>query len=180
MRVLFNGSHNSMYQLHAGLNRLAQGTNVTYGSVFFALDNLVGFGDNSPLFHSVPDNIGFYGVDVYGHVGLQRGMDRLETFIQGAKAKDTITPGYPRLLIAETNTPVNPVPCSPSPCTPTPPAPRTGGIGVGWYETVCNRMHQYGTNSIGVLTFWKTTGELSGPWDPSLAPTFNTIIDTIF
>lgn len=30
-----------------------------------------------------------------------------------------------------------------------------------------NDMHQYGSNSIGVLTFWNPTGGLSGPWDPS-------------
>ena len=36
-----------------------------------------------------------------------------------------------------------------------------------WFEAVANRMRTYGTNSIGVLTFWHTNGKVSGPWDPT-------------
>jgi hypothetical protein len=154
-----------MYQLHAGLRRLTNetnatyGTNVQYGSVFFAAAEdatLTGFPDNSPLFHSVPDDMDFYGVDVYGHVGLPRGLCRLDTFIDQAKPKDTKN-NYPKLLIAETNTPVS--------STYPDAAPRTGGVGTGWYQSVCARMNIYGTNSIGVLTYWKDGGGFSGAWN---------------
>jgi hypothetical protein len=147
----------SMYQLHARMNTIAQGTNVTYGSIF-------GGGDLATLFESVPPNLGFYGLDLYGNLGISAGMARLEDFITRARAKDTITPGYPKLVIPECNTPKK----SERP---------------DWFTSVCTRMHQYGSNSIGVLTFWNPTGPLSGPWDPTDRNTIgamNNIIGNIF
>lgn len=158
---------NSMFQLHARLNRMTRGTNVTYGSVFFAISDL------DPLFRSVPRDLGFYGLDLYGNNGLSIGMERLEAFITKAKAKATrtATPGYPRLLIAECNSPIA------SRMFPHA-APRPE-----WFTAVCKRMHKYGTNSIGVLTYWNANGKLSGSWRPKDKATIgamNDIIHNIF
>jgi hypothetical protein len=55
-----------------------------------------------------------------------------------------------------------------------------------WFEAVANEMHQYGANSIGILTFWRDDGLDSGPWDPSkpwghsTIGAMNYIINTIF
>ena len=165
----------NMYQLHARMNTLVQGSNVTYGSIFGGWDK-----DLPTLFHSVPPNLGFYGQDMYTFggtgcsSGIPAGMQHLEDFITGAKAKDTITPGYPKLLIPE--------------CNYAPDCSLTGDPALRgqWFEAVATRMHQYGSNSIGVLTFWNPTGGLSGPWDPSrpwgtsTINAMNTIINNIF
>jgi hypothetical protein len=147
----------SMYKLHAHMNAITQKTHVTYGSIF-------GGGDLGKLFKSVPPNLGFYGLDLYGNDGIDKGLARLDQFIALAKPKDTKTPGYPRLVIPECNTPVE--------------AERPA-----WFEGVCERMHAYGSHSIGVLTFWNPTGPLSGPWEPKDKKTIaamNDIIDKIF
>ena len=147
----------SMYKLHAHMNTITQGTHVTYGSVF-------GGGDLAKLFKSVPPNLGFYGLDLYGNEGIEKGMARLEQFITLAKPKDTKTPGYPKLMLPECNTPKK--------------AQRPD-----WFETVCERMHKYGAHSIGVMTFWNPAGPLSGPWDPKDKKTIaamNDIINNIF
>lgn len=147
----------NMRKLHAHMNAITQGTNVTYGSIF-------GGGDIATLFKSVPPNLGFYGLDLYGNEGIEEGLARLEQFITLAKPKDTKTPGYPKLMIPECNTPKQ--------------AQRPD-----WFESVCLRMHVYGAHSIGVLTFWNPAGPLSGPWDPKDRKTIaamNDIIDDIF
>jgi hypothetical protein len=146
----------NMYQLHAHMNTITQGTHVTYGSIF-------GGGDLATLFKSVPTNLGFYGLDLYGNEGIAKGMARLEQFITLAKPKDTKT-GYPKLMLPECNTPFK--------------AQRPD-----WFKSVCERMHTYGSHSIGVLTFWNPTGPLSGPWDPKDKKTIaamNDIIDKVF
>jgi len=129
----------SMFKLHAHINAMTKGTHVTYGSVF-------GGGSLATLFKSAPPNLGFYGLDLYGNLGIAQGMARLEQFIAQAKPKDTKA-HYPRLVIPECNTPRK--------------AERPE-----WFKRVCERMHVYGSRSIGVLTFWNPTGPLSGPWDP--------------
>jgi hypothetical protein len=147
----------SMYQLHAHMNAITQGTRVTYGSIF-------GGGSLATLFKSVPPNLGFYGLDLYGNKGIADGMARLEQFITLAKPKDTKTPRYPRLLLPECNTPKK--------------AERPD-----WFTSVCQRMHVYGANSIGVLTFWNPHGPLSGPWEPTDRHTIaamNDIVSKIF
>jgi hypothetical protein len=153
--------------VHLVLNDMAKSyPNVTYGPILFTPK------DRNSLvaaFESCPPDMGFYGVDVYGNNGTSAGLQQLENFINLAKGLDTTRPpghGYPKLLIAETNTPLIPPLCSPEPCTSPTPAPRAGPPGTGWFESVCTRMHKYGSNSIGVLTFWKESGPLSGPWDP--------------
>lgn len=167
----FGVNAGNLRALHGVLNLACKGSNVTYGPILFApatqdYDRLVS------AFDSCPPDMGFYGVDVYGNRGTCAGLQQLENFINLAKPLDAITPNYPKLLIAETNTPLTPPPCTPEPSCQVPPAPRSGGIGVGWYETICARMHNYGANSIGVLTYWNENGQLSGPWDPG--PTTST------
>jgi hypothetical protein len=147
----------NMHKLHAYMNAMTHGTNVTYGSVF-------GGGDLAKLFKSVPPNLGFYGLDLYGNEGIHKGMARLEEFIKLAKPKDTKTPGYPKFMIPECNTPKK--------------AERPE-----WFNSVCGRMHRYGAHSIGVLTFWNPAGPLSGPWEPKDKKTvaaMNDIINNIF
>ena len=147
----------NMYKLHAHMMALCHKTNVTYGSIF-------GGGDLTRLFKSVPPNLGFYGLDLHGNDGIAKGLARLDQFIAMAKPKDTKTPGYPKIVLPECNTPVE--------------AERPA-----WFESVCERMHTYGSHSIGVLTFWNPTGPLSGPWEPKDKKTIaamNHIIDDIF
>ena len=132
----------NMFKLHAHLNAMTKGTHVTYGSMF---------GGPRPtglqtLFKSVPPNLGFYGLDLYETDGLEKGLARLDQFIRQAKFKDTKA-HYPKLMLPECNTPRK--------------AERPE-----WFTKVCQRMHVYGSHSIGVLTFWNPTGPLSGPWDP--------------
>jgi hypothetical protein len=147
----------TMYKLHSHMNAITQGTNVSYGSIF-------GGGELTTLFKSVPPNLGFYGLDLYGNEGIDKGMARLEQFITLAKPKDTKTPGYPKLMLPECNTPKK--------------AERPD-----WFKSVCERMHTYGAHSIGVLTFWNPTGPLSGPWEPTDKKTIaamNDIINNVF
>lgn len=146
----------NMHKLHAHMNSIMPGTNVTYGSVF-------GGGDLATLFKSVPPNLGFYGLDLYGNEGITKGLARLEQFITLAKPKDTKT-GYPKLMIPECNT-------------------RDQAQRPDWFESVGRRMHRYGSHSIGVLTFWNPKGPLSGPWKPEDRKTIadmNDVIDKIF
>jgi hypothetical protein len=141
-----------MYQLHARMNTLVKGTNVTYGPIF-------GGGDLAHLLSSAPPNLGFYGLDLYANDGIDRAMDRLEQFIALARKKDTKT-GYPKLMIPECNTP-------------------TVAERPEWFKTVCRRMHTYGSQSIGVLTFWHKHGKLSGPWLPKDTKTVDAMNDII-
>ncbi len=152
---------NAMYQLHARMNTMCQGTNVTYGAIFGGGPPL------ATLLRSAPPNLGYYGLDLYGNLGITEGMARLNSFIELTRPKDTVTPGYPRLMIPECNMPVTPkIDQRPQ-----------------WFTQVCQRMHQYGSHSIGVLTFWGGPGKLGGPWLPTDKATINAmnnIIKTIF
>lgn len=146
----------SMFKLHAHINAMTKGTHVTYGSMF-------GGSDLATLFKSVPPNLGFYGLDLYETDGIEEGLARLEQFITQAKPKDTKS-HYPKLMLPECNTPKK--------------AERPE-----WFKRVCERMHVYGSHSIGVLTFWNPHGPLSGPWDPKDKKTIaamNDIVNKIF
>lgn len=87
----------SMHKLHAHLNAMMKGKHVTYGPV-------LGGGDLARLFRSVPSNLGFYGLDLHGNLGIEKGLARLEQFITQAKLKDTKSQ-YPKLMLPECNTP---------------------------------------------------------------------------
>jgi hypothetical protein len=149
----------AMYQLHARMNTITKKANpgVTYGAVF-------GGGDLATLLRSAPPNLGFYGLDLYGNEGISSGLARLETFITLARKKDTITPGYPRLMLPECNTPID----SQRP---------------DWFKEVCTRMKKYGANSAGVLTFWNGPGTIGANWDPTDTKTIaamNDVVEHIF
>jgi hypothetical protein len=144
----------AMLEVHSALNQMCLGTNVTYGSIF-------GGGDPATLWASVPSDLGFYGFDVYANISIDDGMSKLETFIADAKDNTPDYPwyNYPPLLIPETNTPT--VDDRPT-----------------WFNDVCGRMHQYGSNSIGVLTFWGgQCASLSGAWLPGDAKTIQAMKD---
>ncbi len=150
-----------MKSLHTVLNGMCQkSANVTYGSIFGGSANfLVDQGMTPPAacppratvplaWDSVPDDLGFYGVDVYGCDAIDTNMCFLETFITNANAK--AADGYPKILIAETNN------------------NDTDLKRVAWFERVAARMQAYGPNAIGILTFWGgADAELSGAWDPT-------------
>jgi hypothetical protein len=149
----------NMFKLHAHINAMTKGTHVTYGSIF---------GGPRPtgltaLFKSVPPNLGFYGLDLYETDGIENGLARLEQFITQAKPKDTKA-HYPKLMLPECNTP-------------------NKAMRPEWFKSVCERMHVYGSHSIGVLEFWNPKGPLSGPWDPKDKKTIaamNDIVNHIF
>jgi hypothetical protein len=96
----------------------------------------------------VPDDLGFYAMDPYGGNNIDENMCFLDTFITNAKLK--AASGYPKILIAETNN------------------KSTSASRVAWLEHVATRMHAYGSNAIGILTFWGgASAPLSGPWNPA-------------
>jgi hypothetical protein len=165
-----------LYLLHEYMNALVhasnavQGSSVTYGSIFGGNGS-----DLSTLFESVPPNLGFYGQDMYTQgtgstssgSGIDVGMEHLEDFITGAKAvaTNTTTPGYPSLMIPE---------CNYAPDASLDDDPALRGQ---WFEAIATRMHTYGANAIGTLTFWNPSGSLSGPWDPTAAWYPSTVAD---
>ena len=113
------------------------------------------------MWDSVPDDLGFYGIDPYGHRDIDTYMCFLDTFITNAKIK--AASGYPKIIVAETSN------------------NDTDDNRVLWFQRVAERMHTYGANAVGILTFWKDDGSLSGPWDGDLniISGMNDIIDNI-
>jgi len=149
-----------MKSLHTVLNNMCRASaKVTYGSIFGGDANfLVNPGTSAPaacppkssaphVWDSVPDDLGFYGVDVYGGDDIDKNMCFLDTLISNAKLK--AVSGYPKIIIAETNN------------------RSTDANRVEWFDQVAQRMHQYGSNAVGILTFWGGVhARLSGAWDP--------------
>jgi hypothetical protein len=191
----------NMYQLHARMNTLVQQhatatdgvPNVIYGSIFGGGD-----GDLGMLFDSVPPDLGFYGLDLYAgggpdcSSGIAAGIQHLKDFIDQAGPKDTSSAHYPKLVIPECNyspdcsllgEPEDPGDPEDAGNSEDPGDPTLRGQ---WFEAVANVMHQYGANSIGILTFWRDGGLDSGKWDPSkpwghsTIDALNHIINTIF
>jgi hypothetical protein len=168
----------NMYNLHTALHNLVKSTNpanVSYGSIFGSGANLV-VGSAGSVWDSVPKTLDWYGVDVYG--GNNGGttcvnLSCLDTFINNAKVKTAVkgVPGYPKILIGETN--FNDGNKEPTGC------PQTQGA---WLTAVAQRMHQYGANAVGILTFWREGASLSGGYDPTDLATvnaMNNIINTV-
>jgi hypothetical protein len=153
--------------VHSKLNEMCQkSSNVTYGALFGGDANFL-VHHNMPLpagcppkagkphvWQSVPDDLGFYGIDVYGGNAIDKNMCFLETFISNAKLK--ARNGYPKIVIGETNN------------------KSTDANRVEWFERVAERMHRYGSHAVGILTFWGDAhAPLSGPWDPSRSKVIN-------
>lgn len=149
-----------MNSLHTALNKMCQGSNVTYGSIFggdanFLANQNMGAPAACPpkstapqVWDSVPDDLGFYGIDVYGGDSIDKNMCFLDTFITNARL--VAASGYPKILIGETN------------------YNSTDTNRVEWLQQVATRMNAYGSNAIGILTFWGGAGAaLSGAWDPT-------------
>jgi hypothetical protein len=136
----------NIYKMHRRMNALCKGSNVAYGT-------LLGGGDLNHLMRYVPPNLGYYGLDLYGNLGTsthprwQHPFHRWVQFRDLAKKKDTIH-GYPKLLIGETNCPVE-------------------SLRPAWLNLITSWMHNYGPNGAGIFTFWADYGGLSGPWDPN-------------
>ena len=167
----------NMLALHKALRDLVHtvndqsGSTVQYGSIFGGGANLV-VGTPGTVWNSVPGDLDWYGVDVYG--GRQNAgnttcdnSDDLDTFIDNAKIQtghytggnnNVFVPGYPKILIGETNYNIDTiVGAPPSGC------PQTRA---DWFNQIATRMHHYGNNAVGILTFWRVGAELSGAYDP--------------
>jgi hypothetical protein len=163
-----------MKSLHSALNVMCKkSAHVTYGSIFGASANfLVHQGMKAPagcvpasgaprMWDSVPDDLGFYGIDPYGHNDIDKFMCFFDTFITNAKLK--AASGYPKIILAETNNKA------------------TVANRVEWFDQVATRMHTYGSHAVGILTFWREGGNLSGGWHPTkpLVTGMNKVINNI-
>jgi hypothetical protein len=168
-----------MKSLHSTLNQMCRrssnSANITYGSIFGP--NADFFVDPSQMsssmcppkaalryWDSVPDDLGFYGIDVYGDGAVNSNstsggaddingnMCFLDAFINNAEIFTANGPanGYPKILIAEAND------------------NSSDANRVAWFESVAMRMHEYGSNAVGILTFWGGVhAAQSGSWDPT-------------
>src|SRR6185437_9153372 len=65
----------SLFELHAALNEMCLGSNVTYGAILST---------NDP-WDSAPNNLGFYGLDVYANLGIDTATTQLDDLIQAAR-----------------------------------------------------------------------------------------------
>jgi hypothetical protein len=144
----------NVYRMHYRMNALCRGSNVSYGC-------LLGGGDLNFLMRYVPANLGFYGIDIYGNLGVrltprwQHPLDRWIQFRNLARTKDKAR-HYPWLVIGETNCPVQ----SSRPA---------------WFKLVASWLSAYGPRALGLYTFWSDDAHLGGPWDPSDRATINAL-----
>ena len=144
----------NVYRMHRRMNALCRGSNVAYGC-------LLGGGDLSYLMHYVPPNLGFYGIDLYGNLGIrkhprwQHPFHRWVQFRELAKTKDRIH-RYPWLVIGETNCPDK-------------------AVRPDWFKLITSWLHDYGPRGKAVFTFWADYGGLSGSWDPGDKATINAL-----
>jgi hypothetical protein len=136
----------NVYQMHRKMQSLCHGSNVTYGC-------LLGGGDLTYLMRCVPPDLGYYGLDLYGNLGILdhprwgHPIHRWIQFRELARTKDKL--GYPWLVIGETNCPDE-------------------AIRPAWFKLIASLMHGYGPHALAILTFWAAHGGgLSGPWDPA-------------
>lgn len=136
----------NVYQMHRKMYSLCQGSNVTYGC-------LLGGGDLTYLMRYVPPGLGYYGLDLYGNLGLRlqprwaHPINRWIQFRELARTKDKS--GYPWLVIGETNCPDE--------------ASRPA-----WFKLIASLMKDYGAHAKALMTFWSAhDAGLSGPWDPT-------------
>ncbi len=143
----------NVYRMHRKMDSLCRGSNVTYGA-------LLGGGDLRYLMRYVPPDLGYYGLDLYGNLGLRKHprwrhpFDRWTQFRDLARTKDRS--GYPWLVIGETNCPDQ-------------------ALRPAWLKLIASWLHGYGAHALALLTFWADHGGLSGPWDPSDRATVNAL-----
>jgi hypothetical protein len=144
----------NVYRMHRRMNILCRGSNVIYGC-------LLGGGDLNWLMRYVPPNLGFYGIDLYGNLGIRQHprwlhpYQRWTQFRSLARTKDRIR-GYPRLVIGETNCPVQ-------------------SLRPAWFNLIASWVHGYGRNGLALLTFWSDDAHLGGPWNPADRATINAL-----
>ena len=135
----------NIYQMHSRMQALCRGSNVTYGA-------LLGGGDLTYLMRYVPPRLGYYGLDIYGNLGIRQHprwwhpYQRWLQFRELARTKDRS--GYPWLVIGETNCP-------------------SQALRPYWFKLIASWMHSYGTRGKGIFTFWAGHGGLGAPWDPA-------------
>jgi hypothetical protein len=144
----------NVYRMHRKMNTLCRGSQVTYGC-------LLGGGDLALLMRYVPPSLGFYGIDLYGNLGIrqhprwQHPFQRWIQFRNLARAK--VWSGYPSLVIGETNCPDQ-------------------ALRPAWFSLVASWLHAYGARGQAVFTFWANPGfGLSGPWIPADKPTISAL-----
>ncbi len=144
----------NVYRMHRKMNALCRGSNVTYGC-------LLGGGDLRYLMQYLPPNLGFYGLDLYGNLGVrlhprwQHPIDRWIQFSKLARTKDKVR-GYPWLVIGETNCPVR-------------------SARPAWFKLIASLLHDYGPRGLAFYTFWSDNAHLGGPWDPTDRATINAL-----
>ena len=144
----------NVYRMHRKMNTLCRGSNVLYGC-------LLGGGDLTYLMRYTPANLGYYGIDLYGNLGVYRHprwehpLNRWIQFRTLARTKDTMR-RYPRLVIGETNCPIR-------------------SARPAWFKLITSWLHDYGRNGLGIFTFWSDNAHLGGPWDPTDKATINAL-----
>ncbi len=136
----------NVYQMHRKMYSLCRGSNVTYGC-------LLGGGDLTYLMRYVPPGLGYYGLDLYGNLSLrthprwEHARHRWIEFEELARTKDKF--GHPRLVVGETNCPVE-------------------ALRPAWFKLIASWMNERDSRAKGLFTFWANPGHgLSGPWEPS-------------
>jgi hypothetical protein len=144
----------NVYQMHRKMQSLCQGSNVTYGC-------LLGGGDLTYLMRYVPPGLDYYGLDLYGNLGIRNlprwghPLHRWNQFKELARTKDKS--GYPWLVIGETNCPDE-------------------ALRPAWFKLIASWMNSYGSHAKALLTFWSAhSAGLSGPWDPADKATINAL-----
>jgi hypothetical protein len=135
----------NVYRMHRKMNALCKGSKVTYGC-------LLGGGNLVTLMRYIPPHLGFYGIDIYGNLGIrthpqwEHPYQRWIQFRDLAKTKTWS--GYPALVIGETNCPDQ-------------------ALRPAWFKLITSWVHAYGARGTAVFTFWADPGYgLSGPWNP--------------
>lgn len=143
----------NIYQMHRRMNALCRGSNVTYGC-------LLGGGDLRYLMRYVPPELGYYGIDLYGNLGIRRHPRWMHPFHRWTQfthlARTKHKSGYPWLVIGETNCPDR-------------------ALRADWLKLVASWLHSYGAHAKGLFTFWANHGHLGGPWDPTDKATINAL-----
>jgi hypothetical protein len=144
----------NVYHMHRKMDSLCHGSDVTYGC-------LLGGGDLTYLMRYTPTDLGYYGIDLYGNLGIRTHPRWRHPFLRWvqfrdlAKTKDTVN-RYPWLVIGETNCPDR-------------------SVRADWLKLVASWMHDYGSHAQALLTFWSDHGGLSGPWVPTDKRTVNAL-----